>query len=285
MKLQNKTVLLLAMFIISCSNNIKKNYEYRNQNIKYLIKEGTKYWNQRSDQNSLVKSSHFLSSAHEIDSNNYDLSILYSKALNFRASFFEKNIEFRDSLYLRASKIARNAVFNILKNNDSNLINLDNQLEFIELINSPSLDISEGLYWWAMNKLLYLSNRPVIERINDREKLEAIMHLVISVRPDYFYGGPYRFFGLLYIKIPGIDLSQSKSYFDYAINKHPNYLGNKIFYSKYFHQKSGDKNRYLIELENVINADEKIIPELIPENTRFKEEAKILLKKANILFE
>jgi len=172
-----------------------------------------------------------------------------------------------------------------LRNNDTNLIKLNNQKELLKLINNPSLDISEGLYWWAMNKLLYLSSRPVIERINDRDKLEAIMYQVISVEPDYFHGGPYRFFGLLYIKIPGINLSQSKSYFDYAINNHPHYLGNKIFYSKYYHQKSGDKNRYLIDLESVLNADEKIIPELIPENIKFKEQAKSLIKKAGVLFE
>ena len=47
-----------------------------------------------------------------------------------------------------------------------------------------------------------------------RELLEVIMHRVISLDPGFNFSGPYRFFGSLYTRIPGIELSQSKTYFD-----------------------------------------------------------------------
>ena len=49
-----------------------------------------------------------------------------------------------------------------------------------------------GLHWWATNHLLFIS-RPVIERINNRELLEVIMHRINSLNPDYYYGGTSRF--------------------------------------------------------------------------------------------
>ena len=52
------------------------------------------------------------------------------------------------------------------------------------------------------------------------------MHRVISLDPGFNFSGPYRFFGSLYTRIPGIELSQSKTYFDQAITANPEYLGN-----------------------------------------------------------
>ena len=73
-------------------------------------------------------------------------------------------------------------------------------------------ELVPGMYWWATNKLWYLNSKPAIERINHRELLEVIMHRIIALEPDYLYGGPYRFFGIFYSRIPGVEISQSKNY-------------------------------------------------------------------------
>ena len=50
------------------------------------------------------------------------------------------------------------------------------------------------------------------------------MNRVLTLEPGFDFSGPYRFFGSLYTRIPGIDLSQSKIYFDQALETNPEYL-------------------------------------------------------------
>ena len=83
--------------------------------------------------------------------------------------------------------------------------------------------------------------KPVLDRIKQRELLEVIMHRVISLDPGFNFSGPYRFFGSLYTRIPGIELSQSKTYFDQAITANPEYLGNKVLMAQFYYQKAGNR--------------------------------------------
>jgi hypothetical protein len=111
------------------------------------------------------------------------------------------------------------------------------------------------------------------------------MHRIISLEPSYFYGGPYRFFGAFYTRIPGIELSQSKSYFDQAISAFPNYLGSQVYLAEFYHQKSGNREQFHDVLQKVIQFDTSILPEIIPENIYYQSRAKSLLEQENILFE
>ena len=63
------------------------------------------------------------------------------------------------------------------------------------------------------------------------------MHRVIALEPEYLFGGPFRFFGVFYTRIPGIDVEQSKNYFEKAIKSYPTYLGNMVQMAEFYHQK------------------------------------------------
>ena len=146
-------------------------------------------------------------------------------------------------------------------------------------------ELVPGMYWWATNKLWYLNNKPALERVNHRELLEIIMHRIISLEPDYLYGGPYRFFGIFYSRIPGVEITQSKNYFEKAINSYPNYFGNKVQMSEFYHQKAENRIVFHNQLQSIVNIDPTINPEIIPENIFYQKRALYLLNQEEILFE
>jgi hypothetical protein len=135
------------------------------------------------------------------------------------------------------------------------------------------------------NKLWYLNNKPAIERINHRELLEIVMHRIISLDPNYDYGGAYRFFGVFYSRIPGVEINQSKTYFEKAISSNENYFGNKVQMSEFFYQKSENKPSFLIQLQQVINLEASTFTEMVPENIYYQKRAKNLLNQQDTLFE
>jgi tetratricopeptide (TPR) repeat protein len=102
------------------------------------------------------------------------------------------------------------------------------------------------------------------------------MHRIISLEPNFYYSGPYRFFGSLYTRIPGIELSQAKTYFDQAIQANPEYLGNLVSMAEYYHQKSGNREMFNKTLETVLNTDINLYPELMAENFLYQKRARNL---------
>ena len=111
------------------------------------------------------------------------------------------------------------------------------------------------------------------------------MHRIISLEPEYEQGGAYRFFGVFYSRIPGVELNQSKVYFEKAITSAENYFGNKVQKSEFYYQKAEDRSSFLTQLQSVINLDASIYPEIMAENMFYQKRAKLLLKQQDTLFE
>ena len=142
-----------------------------------------------------------------------------------------------------------------------------------------------ALFWWAANMGRYLSTKSVRMRLDYREMGEAVMHRVLALDPDYFYGGPYRFFGALYARLPGVELSRSEEYFQKAITAYPDYLGTYVLRAKFLHTKSGDREKFRADLEYVMNADPAQIPDVMQENLVEQKFARQLLDQEDLLFE
>ena len=272
-------------FGIKCTtNNIHP--QAKVQNIDYLIDQGKLLWDQRIDSLALNKAEHFINLAHKQRVDDFDLSVLYSQISFTRAYFFEKNIQIQDSLFFHGSQSCRMAVMN---HKDFipiyRLSKGDSTFKLLSAISDAPLSIVPGLYWWAVNLGMYLNNQPVLVRIKHRELLEVIMHRVISLDPGFNFSGPYRFFGSLYTRIPGIELSQSKTYFDQAITANPEYLGNKVLMAQFYFQKSGNRESFHNTLKKILETDLNKYPEIMADNFFYQKKAKSLLKDELILFE
>ena len=243
-------------------------------------------WEQRIDSLALEKAEHFINLAYEQRQDDFELSILLSKISFTQGYFFEDEINEQDSLFLQGSITAKKAImihkeflpiYNISKG--------DSAFKLLSAIADAPISTVPALYWWGVNLGMFLSNQPVLERIKHRELLEVIMHRVISLDPGFYFSGPYRFFGSLYTRIPGIELSQSKSYFDQAIAANPEYFGNKVLMAQFYYQKSGKREEFNKSLQTIINSDLNKYPEIMADNFFYQKKAKNLLKNESLLFE
>ena len=283
-----KLFILILCLLKSCqcsSQKIELDYA-QSQNIDFLIAQAKMLWEQRSDSTAVKNVNHFLGLAYDVDQNNPEILSLYSKSLFFQGMFLEKDNKIKDSLFLKGSEISKTTVLSDLafKQKLNNSIG-DSSFKIISTLSEAPKELVPAMYWWATNKFWYLNNKAAIERINHRELLEVIMHRIISLEPEYEQGGAYRFFGVFYSRIPGVELNQSKVYFEKAITSAENYFGNKVQKSEFYYQKAEDKSSFLTLLQSVISLDASIYPEIMAENMFYQERAKLLLKQQDTLFE
>ena len=282
-------ILILILCLVKswqCSSQ-KVELDYaQSQNIDFLIAQAKMLWEQRSDSVAVKNANHFLGLAYDVDQNNPEILSLYSKSLFFQGMFLEKDNKIKDSLFLKGSEISKTAVLSnfAFKQKLNNMIG-DSSFKILSTLSEAPKELIPSMYWWATNKLWYLNNKAAIERINHRELLEVIMHRIISLEPEYDQGGAYRFFGVFYSRIPGVELNQSKVYFEKAITSAENYFGNKVQKSEFYYQKAEDKSSFLTLLQSVISLDASIYPEIMAENMFYQERAKLLLKQQDTLFE
>jgi len=284
-----KKIVMISFTILffNCTNPRIELENAQSQNIEFLIEQATNLWGKRSDTNAVKQANYFLGLAYNVKKTNTEITDLYIKCLFFQGMFLEEENDKKDSLFLKGSKVAKNSVLknDIFTELVQNSSIGDSTFKILSALSEAPKELLPTMYWWATNKLWYLNTKPAIERINQRELLEVIMHRVISLEPNYDYGGAYRFFGVFYSRIPGVELSQSKTYFEKAISSNESYLGNQVQMSEFYHQKSEDKTSFVEQLEYVKSLDASLSNSNMPENSYYQKRANKLLLQRDTLFE
>lgn len=278
-------ISISSLLLVQCAGT-SPHRQVNKKNIEFLIRQGKMNWEQRSDTTSFKNAEHFIALACEQRPNDFELHVLQSRIIYTRALFFEKNQSTQETLFLEGSNVARNAV---LTHPDFSKIYEtamgDGQFKMMSAIMEAPQSVVPGLFWWATNLARHLNTKPVIERLNHRELVEVMMHRIITFEPGFHYSGPYRFFGSLYTRIPGVELSQSETYFNQAIETHSAYLGNHVHMAEFYYQKSGNREKFHATLMEVIQTDISPNPEMMAENLFYQDRAKYLLEKEPSLFE
>ena len=281
------TILFLALIPIyfSCAGsaiNVRENKKISDE----LISQANSYWNQRTDVKALEKAENLILKVLQNKPDEIEHVVLLAKIKFTQAYFQGTNTNKENKLFLEASELCKKAVVN--------------HPDFLAIYNSARGDSTEklfsslskvpnsilpGLYWWGKNLAHYLNSRPVIERLSSREFLEVIMNRVLTLDPGFHYGGAYRFFGMLYTRIPGMDIEQSFSYFDQAIKSNPHYLANSVFLADFYHQKAGNREQFNKILTSVISTNLTTHPVVMNDNWFFQKKAQKLLENESSLFE
>ena len=279
------SLLVLIPILFSCAGS---SFEV-NENKKIsdeLIAQANSYWNQRTDSKALNKAENLIFKVLQKKPDDFENTILLAK-IKFTKAYFQSSDPSKNNLlFLEASELCRKAVVN-----HPDFIATYNSIEgdsteklFSSLSKAPN-SILPGLYWWGKNLAHYLNNRPVIERLSSRELLEIIMNRVLTLDPGFHYGGAYRFFGMLYARIPGMDIEQSFSYFDQAIKSNPHYLANSVFLADFYHQKAGNREQFNKILTSVVKTNLTTHPEVMNDNWFYQKKAQLLLENESSLFE
>jgi len=279
------SLLVLIPIYFSCAGsaiNVRENKKISDE----LISQANSYWNQRTDVKALEKAENLILKVLQNKPDEIEHVVLLAKIKFTQAYFQGTNTNKENKLFLEASELCKKAVVN-----HPDFLASYNSIEgdsteklFSSLSKSPN-SLLPGLYWWGKNLAHYLNSRPVIERLSSRELLEVIMNRVLTLDPGFHYGGAYRFFGMLYTRIPGMDIEQSFLYFDQAIKSNPHYLANSVFLADFYHQKAGNREQFNKILTSVLSTNLTTHPEVMNDNWFYQKKAQILLENESSLFE
>ena len=285
-----RTLLLITniiLFFSSCGYNSSTYSPYlsKTKNIQFLVEQGKINWEKRVNTDEAYKSKLFLSKAYNLDPDNIEVAILYSRACHFIGHYFEKDRIKSDSTFSEGMDMAWDYVISTESfQQGSALSEGDDKEKIIAGIENISDDLIPLLYWWVENYSSYLMTKPVMERLENRDKIETALHKMLSIKPDFYYHGANRIFGELYSRLPGVDLIHAENNFQKSITGSPNYFATYVSRAEYFHTKNGDREKFIEDLQKVLNMDPTILPEVSPENLFEQEKAKILLSKEGSLF-
>ena len=181
--LKKIAIISFTILFFNCTNPKIELKNAQSQNIEFLIAQATNLWENRNDANAVKQANYFLGLAYNVKKTNTEITNLYIKCLYFQGMFLEEDNDKKDSLFLKGSEVAKNSV---LKNEiftkliENSLIG-DSTFKILSALSEAPKELVPSMYWWATNKLWYLNTKPAIERINQRELLEVIMHRVISL--------------------------------------------------------------------------------------------------------
>ena len=278
-------VSIFIILLINCSLLTTKSNTNK-INADSHINQGNAYWGKRASPKSAKLAVLFYKKAFELNKTDLMLAASLSKAYYFQAYYVESDLSKRDTLYLKGAESALRGFENsTFYQSFSDTTKFENNKMKLEAIKKAPIETIGVLFWWVNNQGKFLINKPIIDRIGSREILEVAMHRISTLDEDYYYGGPTRFFGMFYSRLPGVPLDRAKLNFDQSLLDNPNFFGTRILRARYYHTKLGNRELFEEDLKFVINGDPSLLPDAMPENLFEQEKAKELLNNTTILFE
>lgn len=143
------------------------------------------------------------------------------------------------------------------------------------------------MYWYDVNLGKWAKFKGIQTTLKYKERIFKVMTRVYELDVDYFHGAPDRYFGAYYAVAPafaGGDLEKSRTYFEQAVKKAPNYLSTHVLVAEVYATKAQDRALFDRELKFVMDTPAETMPELLPEQTIEKRKAERLMKQADDLF-
>ena len=281
-------LLGITLFYKGCTTNTSTFSQYisKQRNIQLLVKQGRTHWEQRVDVKNARTARLFLSKANALNPDDQTVAELYARACHFIGYYIEDDPTRSDSLFIEGMDTAWEFIISTDAYQEGVAFSEgDSNAKKIAGLENTSQDMVPMLYWWVSNYSKYLLTKPVMERLQQRDIIETVLHRILALQPDFFYHGANRIFGGIYARLPGVDLNHSVTNFDKSIQGSPNYMGTYVIRAKYLYTKSGNREAFVNDLQNVLNADPTILPEVSPENLFEQEKARSLLAEVSSLFE
>ncbi len=144
-----------------------------------------------------------------------------------------------------------------------------------------------AMYWYATALGKWAKKKGFAVLLGQKDNVKATMDRCLALDPNFFYGGPHRYFGAYYAVAPafaGGDLEKSKVHFNKSLEIEPNYIGTKVLWAAELAVKQQDEDSFEKLLNEVLAAPDDLIPELTPEIIIEKGKAKELLEQQEDLF-
>jgi hypothetical protein len=251
-------------------------------NAAALQKDAESLWAQRSDLPKARQALDAFKRAYAANPNR-ELGTKLARAYHFSGYYIETDPDSQAALFLRGVETGER------------VLSLDNDFRMKYLKTKDDkralalLDRSwaPAIYWTAANLEEWTESQEWRVRYANKGRVEAYMRRVRELDPNFYYGGPHRFFGVLPARgrAPFVDLDDSKPAFEKALEIAPNFLGNKRLYAETYAVKKKDRALFTKLLNEVIAAKIDKVSEIAPENKYEQEKAKKLLARLDEYFE
>lgn len=256
-----------------------------------LLDEAEKAFSQRHEEASLRRAIELFGAAVKLDPVNARALTRLAKAhYDLAYAFFEGEDddakEKRKAVYHKSREYGMRA----LKTNARFAAAMESGAKYeaaVQLIQKDEKDLVEAVgmtasAWGRWGELM-----GVLKVAMDIPKVKAFVDRVLVLDQTNNYGGPHRFLGAYYIKIPkfaGQSPKKSKRHFLKAIEIAPEFLENRLLYAEYYATYADDQALFKEELQKVVNApDENNAPYRL-ENQVAKKRAAEMLKNIDKYF-
>lgn len=255
------------------------------EDVAKLIAEGDAKWALRTDPANIRAAIAAWEKAAAIEPKNLDLLVKLTRAHYFLADGYLRD---NDKEYLeqmdRGVKWGEKAMVAASPEFEQKM---RSGAKFPEAVKVVPKEGVPAMYWYASALGKWAKKKGFAVLLGQKDNVKATMDRALELAPDYFYGGPHRYFGAYYAIAPsfaGGDLEKSKVHFKKSLEIEPNYVGTKVLWAEELAVKQQDEETFDRLINEVLQTPDDVIPELVPEILIEKQKAKALLAQRDELF-
>lgn len=252
--------------------------------VESLMKEGDAHYELREDTKSLEAAIQSWEKAVEIDPQNQTALIKLSIACYWMGNGHLKEKEAKISYFHKGAQYGERAM--ALNPEFKELMKQDKKdYECLDVLGKKEIP---AVYWSYCNLGRWSVNQGFVTILKNKKKLKTFIDWVVKTDEEFQFAGGHRSVAVYYAKAPsfaGGDLEKSKYHFNRSLEIAPNYFTTKLLMAEFYAYKTQDREMFVLLLNEVINADPAVAPNDIPEQKISQEKARILLEKADDMFE
>jgi tetratricopeptide (TPR) repeat protein len=144
-----------------------------------------------------------------------------------------------------------------------------------------------AMYWYASSLGKWAKKKGFAVLLGQKDNVKATMDRCLELDPNYYHGGPHRYFGAYYAIAPGFaggDLEKSKVHFKKSLEIAPNFPGTKVLWAQELAVKQQNEELFDKLLAEVLETPDNAIPDLVPEIMVEKQKARELQANKDELF-
>jgi tetratricopeptide (TPR) repeat protein len=249
------------------------------------IKAGDEHWDKRTDAAAVRAAIDAWEKAAALDEKNAEVLIKLTRANYFLADGYLRD---DDKAYLAAMDQA-------VKWGEKAMIAVSPEFEtkmrggskFVEAVKSVPKAGVPAMYWYASALGKWAKKKGFAVLLGQKDNVKATMDRCLELEPEFYYGGPHRYFGAFYAIAPsfaGGDLEKSKVHFKKSLEIEPDYIGTKVLWAQELAVKQQDEETFDKLLAEVLAVPDDAIPEVRPEIMVEKTKAKELMAEKDDLF-
>ncbi|MEE2789503.1 MAG: TRAP transporter TatT component family protein [Myxococcota bacterium] len=257
-----------------------------------LVKEANALWNARGDEAKALAAIAKWNEAAKLDGARSDIhrdlayAYYFMNNVHVRWSEADDKKKVEEANYLKGVDAAERALMTANPAFAKQIKAGDNTDDaWNEALKSATKEDVKALYWYAANLAKWALAHHFTTILKFKDRAYAIMQRCKALDNAFWYGGPSRYLGAYWLKIPfGKSKEKSKDNFDKALAAAPAYLDTKIIYAEIYAVRTDDEALFKKLLDEVIATADDVDANLVPENKNAKRLAKKMLEDMDEFF-